>query len=505
MWLSTWTDWIIFFIVVQIIHFAGTWHLYQKAGRKAWEAAIPVYNAIVLMDIIKRPKWWVILLFLPIISPIMILIFWVDFIRCYGKRSLVDALLVIFTLGFYIYYLNYVEKPNYTGPEDRKETFLSAILFAVVLATTVHTFFVQPMIIPTGSMENTLRIGDALFVSKNIYGTRIPNTPLAIPFSDLFNRNLFVEKLQLPYARIPGWKKPQKNDIVVFNFPPDSLFSPIDRKDNYVKRLVGEPGDIIQVKNGELFVNNQKFEPKADAEMQSSALIAFKTQLSPTILKDQYNLLATDYQVQALENGYLYDFHGITEPIFNQLKNTPNTISAEWSKREDGKTDYGIYPKGEKWNADFYGPLQIPKKGQTIALTLDNLVNYIDVIEKYEDVDLVARDGKLWDGDKAIKTYTFKYDYYFMMGDNRHNSWDSRYFGFVPETHIIGQPFFLWANLNQAFGFEPKSGWHWERWFTVPNNGKPNKTSYLWLGIIVLALFFGWDLFRKKKKDSPKK
>lgn len=191
MWISTWTGWFIFFIVVQIIHFLGTWKLYQNAGRKAWEAAVPVYNAIVLLDIIKRPKWWVILLFLPIISPIMIMILWVDFICSFGKRSFVDGLLVIVTLGFYIYYLNYVEKPAYTGPEKRKETVISALLFAVILATTIHTYFVQPMIVPTGSMESTIKIGDALFVSKNVYGTRLPITPVAVPFADLFSRNLF--------------------------------------------------------------------------------------------------------------------------------------------------------------------------------------------------------------------------------------------------------------------------------------------------------------------------
>ncbi|MGI9527265.1 MAG: signal peptidase I [Weeksellaceae bacterium] len=505
MWLSTWTDWFIFFIVVQIIHFAGTWHLYQKAGRKAWEAAVPVYNAIVLLDLIKRPKWWVILLFLPIISPIMILILWVDFIRSYGKRSVIDAVLVIVTFGFYIYYLNYVEKPNYTGPEERKETFLSAILFAVVLATTVHTYFVQPMIIPTGSMENTLRIGDALFVSKNIYGTRIPNTPIAVPFSDLFNRHLYVEKLQLPYERIPGWKKPQKNDIVVFNYPADPVFDEVDRKDNYVKRLVGTPGDVIEVKNGELFVNNDKFVPKGDAEMQSSANIIFKNQLSPRILKEQFNLLETDYSVGAVEGGYLYQFRGITKDLFNQLKNNPNTNKAEWVVLPEDAVDPNIYPKGEEWNADFYGPLEVPKKGETINLTLDNLVNYIDVIEKFEGVNLTSRDGKIWNGNTPVTQYTFKYDYYFMMGDNRHNSLDSRFFGFVPETHIIGQPFFLWANLNQIAGFEPKNGWRWERWFTVPNNGNPDKTSYLWLGILGLVLFFGWDYFRKKVKDKKQK
>ena len=502
MWLSTWSDWLIFFIIVQIIHFAGTWHLYQKAGRKAWEAAIPGYNAVVMLDIIKRPKWWVILLFLPIIFPIMIMVLWVDFIRSFGKRGIGDAILVIVTLGFYIYYLNYVEKPDYTGPEERKETIISALLFAIVLATIVHTYFVQPMIIPTGSMENTMKIGDALFVSKNAYGTRLPNTPVSVPFSDLFSRNLFVGKLQLPYTRLPGWTHVKKNDIVVFNFPTDSIYKPIDRKDNYVKRCVGEPGDVIQVKAGELFVNNEKFIPKKDALLQHSAAIQYTTQLSPKLLMDEYGLVETDYRVTAFQGGYQYDFAGITDDMFNQLKSVPNAIQSTWLIQPAENVNSRIFPKGEKWNVDNYGPLTIPKKGMKINVKdIENLVKYIDVIKKYEGKNLEVREGVLQLEGKEIAEYTFDQDYYFMMGDNRHNSLDSRFFGFTPETHIIGKPFFLWANLNQVFGFEPKSGWQWNRWFTVPNNDIPNKTSYLWIGGILLAVFIGWEFLFKKKKD----
>ncbi len=502
MWLSTWSDWLIFFLIVQVIHFAGTWQLYIKAGRKAWEAAIPVYNAIVMLDIMKRPKWWVILLFLPIISPIMIMVMWVDFIRSYGKRGIGDAILVIVTLGFYIYYLNYVEKPDYTGPEERKETLISALLFAVVLATIVHTYFVQPMIIPTGSMENTMKIGDALFVSKNVYGTRLPNTPVSVPFSDLFSRNLFVEKLQLPYTRIPGWDKVKKNDIVVFNFPTDSIYKPIDRKDNYVKRCVGEPGDVIEMREGVLFVNNEKFEPKKDALLQHSASVQYSTQLSPKFLVETYGLVETDYRVSAFEGGYQYDFFGVTDDMFNQLKALPNAIQSTWIVQPADAPSPNIFPKGEKWNVDNYGPLTIPAKGMTVNVKdIENLVKYIDVIKKYEGKNLELRDGVLQLDGKEVADYTFEQDYYFMIGDNRHNSLDSRFFGFTPENHIIGKPIFLWANLNQAFGFEPKSGWQWDRWFTIPNNGKPNKTSYLWIGGILLALFFGWEFIFKKKKD----
>ena len=502
MWINTWTGWFVFFIIVQIIHFLGTWKLYVAAGKKAWEAAVPIYNAWVLLDIIKRPKWWIILLFLPIISPIMIMILWVDFIRCYGKRGLGDALLVIFTLGFYIYYLNYVEKPKYTGPGERKETFISAILFAVILATIIHTYFIQPMIVPTGSMENTIKIGDALFVSKNAYGTRIPNTPIAVPFADLFSRNLFVEKAQLPYERIPGWQKVKKNDIVVFNFPADSIYAPLDRKDNYVKRCVATPGDIVQVKNGELFINNEKFVAKNDAQLQTSYLLISKTAFSPKLLKEDLDQTETDYKVSRIQQGFAYEFAGLTEEMAQQLKNNPNVISIEKIIAPEGEAAFGVFPKGAPWNADWYGPLQVPKKGMTIDLNIETLGNYIDVIKKYEGKNIVVSDGKLTIDGKPADKYTFEHDYYFMMGDNRHNSWDSRFFGFVPDTHIIGKPFFTWANFNQLAGFEPKNGWHFERWFTVPNNGNPNKTSYLWVGVVLLVIFFGWDFFFKKKKKK---
>lgn len=505
MWLSTWTDWTIFFIIVQIVHFLGTWHLYQKAGKKSWQAAVPIYNAVVLLDIIKRPKWWVILLFLPIISPIMILVLWVDLIRSFGKRGIGDAALVIVTLGFYIYYLNYVEKPEYTGPEKRKETFVSAILFAVVLATTVHTYFVQPMIIPTGSMENTLRIGDALFVSKNNYGTRLPNTPVAVPFADIFSRNLFVEKLQLPYVRIPGWQKVKKNDIVVFNFPTDSVYAPLDRKDNYVKRAVATPGDILEIKDGILYVNNEKFEPKKDALLQKRAAFTFKTQISPKYLKEELGQVDTDFGVRSSSNGYYYEFAGLTNEMFETLKNNPNTIDSKWIIQPENLKESKIFPKGMDYNIDWYGPIKIPKKGEVIELSLDNLVFYIDLIEKYEGNDLEVQDGKLLMNGEAVKNYTFQQDYYFMMGDNRHNSLDSRFFGFVPETHIIGKPFFLWANLNQVFGFEPKNGFNFDRWFTVPNNDNPNKTSYLWIGVLLLVAYFGYDFWAKKKKNKEEK
>ncbi|MEX0315041.1 MAG: DUF5684 domain-containing protein, partial [Allomuricauda sp.] len=180
------TQWIIFILIVQVIHFLGTWKLYIKAGRKAWEAAIPIYNGIILMKIINRPWWWVLLLFIPIINLLMFPVVWVETARSFGKNKLLDTWAAILTLGFYLYYLNYVEDVKYIEDRDLKPKtglgeWVSSIVFAIVAATFVHTYFIQPYVIPTPSLERTLRIGDFLFVSKFHYGARVPMTSIAAP------------------------------------------------------------------------------------------------------------------------------------------------------------------------------------------------------------------------------------------------------------------------------------------------------------------------------------
>ncbi len=279
------TQWIIFILIIQVIHFLGTWKLYVKAGRKAWEAAIPVYNGIILMKIIKRPWWWVLLLFIPIINLLMFPVVWVETIRSFGKHSLLDTWLVILTLGFYIYYINYFEDVAYIEDRSLKPRtglgeWVSSIVFAIVAATFVHTYFIQPYVIPTGSLERTLRIGDFLFVSKFHYGARVPMTTLAAPMvhdtlpilktrSYLADvdpqtyKTSWINKLQLPYMRLPGFEKVKKNDIVVFSLPSDTLYQffkaqkammkPVDKKSNYVKRCVGTPGDSLQVIDGYVY------------------------------------------------------------------------------------------------------------------------------------------------------------------------------------------------------------------------------------------------------------
>src|SRR5690606_17870211 len=182
----TWTEWFLFFLILQVVHFAGTWKMYEAAGRKRWEALVPVYNAIVLMKIINRPTWWTILLFIPIINLIMIPVVWVETIRSFGRNTTTDTLLVLFTLGLYIAYINYTQDVTYIKDRSLVATTktgdtVSSLLFAIVVATLVHTYIMQPFTIPTSSLEKTLLVGDFLFVSKFHYGARTPMTAVALP------------------------------------------------------------------------------------------------------------------------------------------------------------------------------------------------------------------------------------------------------------------------------------------------------------------------------------
>ena len=213
-------QWFVFFLLVQLVHFLGTWKLYESAGRKRWEAAIPVYNAIVLMKIIGRPTWWTILLFIPVINVIMFPVIWVETLRSFSKKTTIDTFLGIATFGFYIYYVNYTQKLNYVAnrslePQNQTADTISSLLFAIIVATLVHTYFVQPYTIPSSSLEKSLLIGDFLLVSKLNYGPRVPMTTIAAPMvhdSLPFTKKLsYFKKPQLPYFRFPGFEKIKNN------------------------------------------------------------------------------------------------------------------------------------------------------------------------------------------------------------------------------------------------------------------------------------------------------
>ena len=501
-------------MVIQVIHFLGTWKLYVKSGRKAWEAIIPIYNAVVLMKIINRPTWWIILLFIPIINLLMFPVIWIETIRSFGKYKSIDSFLVVLTLGLYIYYLNYIEKVNYIEDRSLKSRtelgeWVSSIVFAIIAATIVHTYFMQPYTIPTSSLEKSLLIGDFLFVSKFHYGARTPMTVVAAPMVHdslpLTKLRSYLKKPQLPYFRIPGFETIKRNEIVVFNWPTDTVrffrdqsnihaYKPIDKKSNYVKRCVGVAGDSLEIKDGYIFINGEKTVLPDRAKTQYMHKVVTNGQLSGATL-NRYNVT---------EGHFQGDFYMLNLTDENAAKLSKNPIVSSVTKLIDPKGNYSksIFPHNEQyaWSVDNFGPIYIPEAGKTVALNSQSLPFYKRIIEEYEHNNLTISGDEIFINGKLATNYTFKQNYYWMMGDNRHNSEDARYWGYVPFDHVVGKPVFIWFSWDSnAEGIANKI--RWERVFTtVHGSGEP--VSYLYYFLAVLALWFGYSSYRKRKNKE---
>ena len=562
----TFIEWFIFFLVIQVIHFAGTWKLYLRANRKAWEAAIPIYNAVILMKIINRPKWWVILLFIPVINQLMFPILWIETARSFGFNKRKDTALVLLTLGFYLFFINYATNSTYKlnrslKPRTALGEWVSSIAFAIIAATLVHTYVMQPYTIPTSSLEKTLLVGDYLFVSKFHYGARVPTTAIAtpmlhdsIPTAIISEKNTksYLNKPLLPYLRIPGFQKIKRNDIVVFNWPVDTLvhwmdpskgtdFKPLDKKTNYVKRCVGIAGDTLEVRDGYVYINGkqnilpdraklqfynrvysekglstQKLLRYTDKEFERKFIINFTSQNqfekvmryatnNPEKIKDNQFIITTSDEgiPQWIINGYRLDIKEISTKI--RKANITDEIAAKL--RKDSEVDSVvkvINPKGNKgnnmfpqatnlsWNTDNYGPIYIPKKGTTVPLNMNSIPFYERIIEDYENNQLEVIGEHIFVNGKKSTSYTFKQDYYWMMGDNRQNSLDARSWGYVPFDHVVGKPVLIWFSINEG-------KIRWERLFTtVGGNGEP--VSYLMYFLIAVAGYIGYSFLRKNKK-----
>lgn len=509
------SQWLIFLLVVQVIHGLGTWKLYIKAGRQAWEAFAPVYNAVILMKIINRPWWWVILLFVPIVNLIMFPVVWVETARSFGKHSTIDTILAVITLGFYNFYLNYVADVSYIEnrnlkPRTAAGDWISSILFAIVAATIVHTYFIQPFTIPTSSLEKTLLVGDFLFVSKFHYGARTPMTTIAAPMVHDTIPGLkiksYLPKFELPYFRLPGFQNIKRNDIVVFNWPVDTMlnmyhtdkyyYKPIDKKTNYVKRCVGIPGDTLELRDGYVFINGKQNQLPDRARLQFSYEITFKRNINPNniiALLKRYDI--TDVLAYG-SSQVSYLIPAATDDAIAKLKNHPDVAQIMELKETKGSRNPGIFPQDVtyNWNNDNFGPLYIPGEGDTINLNLEILPLYKHLITHYEGHTVSVKGNQILIDDTPTSTYTFEKDYYWMMGDNRHNSQDSRVWGFVPYDHVVGKPVFIWMSWGDG---KPR----WDRWFTtVGGSGKP--TSYLIPFLVLLGVWYGFNTWRKRKKAA---
>lgn len=543
----------VYVLILSVLMGISTWKLFKKLGYNPLFAFIPFYNYFIILKETKHPKWWAILSYLPIVGPIMMSVFHLYLMKKFGKRLFQHQLLTVLLPFIYMATVNYskdaeLEDENelYLTEEEKnakkKDTFLGSITFAVVFATIIHVFVTQPFGIPTGSMERTLLVGDFLFVNKWSYGYRLPMRPVAIPFlqgtimdtgepgNPKDDPKSYVEAIKLPYERIFQFNKPQRNDIVVFNYPRDSVHVSLDRADPYVKRLVAVAGDTFEMRGGRLFVNGKPETVLGDQEVQQSYVVNTGTQLDVPSLYSAYGFLPVR-EMQNEKGGFTYMFQGLTDKTAKEIKALPNVIDMEENifPRDSGTVSYklnadrtaytksidttqSIFPINKPWNQDWYGPLKIPKKGDVVTINQETLPEYQWIISEYEHNKLENKNGKIFINGKETNQYTIQQDYYMMVGDNRDASLDARFFGFVPEENIVGKPMFTWLSIEGAFKDSSSSyqanGWkvRWDRMFKGTNTGEADKTSYWWIAAMILILFFGWEyfvkLFGKKKTEE---
>jgi len=566
-------EWLYFFLIINLIIGLGSWKLFKISGKNPYTSIIPFYNILNTLDIIKRPRWWIFLVFLPTINLLMIPVIWIEFIKRFNHSTKRDISLMILSLGFYTFYINYFSnKKAYIDSEISTSGFeksIGSFVFAIVVATIVHNYFIQPFVIPTGSLEKTLKVGDFLFVSKFHYGARVPQTVISLPLVHdtipLIKSRSYIKKPQLPYLRLIGFQKIRQNDIVVFNWPADTVrkffvkekgvIKPIDKKSNYVKRAVGLPGDVFEIKDGLIYINGKEnilpyranpllnYKVYSNRGISSSKLInigiknfirKYEIDISNQSSNSLNKLLPYLLSYSQTDSNKLIVITNNKGIPIELVRSLNLNIIELLEKEKDLKLTFDELKRLEveggfdsinrlvqnvksyntihfpnniryNWNNDNFGPIKIPKKGQSVSINIDNLPIYKRIIKEYENNDLEIINNNIYINQQESTSYTFKMDYYWMMGDNRYNSEDSRVWGFVPYDHVLGKPVFIWMSIDGLF--EGIGNWkiRWDRVFTtVGLDGEPRSYFPHFIAFIVF-----WQLYllivrrRNKSTNDP--
>ncbi len=508
--------WIIFIVAALGWHI-GMYGMFKKAGLTPWKALVPFYNTWCMVQKMKLPILWFFLQFIPIAGQFITIWITIKFVEHFGRFGFWHHAATVLIPFIYFPYMGFSANEKYAGElvvnnykKSASREWIDAAAFAVVAATIIRTFVFEAYTIPTPSEEKTLLVNDYLFVSKWTYGPRIPNTPLAMPFvhhtMPFVNMKSYVEWIHIPYTR--WFPSPvQRNDAVVFNFPAnDTLINdpivggeqqfgsattyyqeirnemeqnheseqkaredvwnkygdmiiarPVDKRENFIKRCVGIAGDTIQVINGNLMIDGkpQDYFPQAQRYYKITTPLN-----SPELDKEMLEPMGIHARpeqrdIRALSNNVF--LVNITNEEKKHLTIPSGyTLSQFIFPVENSLFPY--YDTAKQWSSDNYGPLWVPKKGVSIQLTADNYIRYQRCIRTYEGNKFESKEGKFFINGVETATYTFKMNYYWLMGDNRHNSLDSRYWGFVPEDHVVGKASLIW--------FSWEAGPRWKRIFT---------------------------------------